>query len=164
LFDLMITPIDPLGDLAPCLGPPWADGAQLHQPAAPGSILAQLAQNTTNTINAFTNFGTAIINLGVLNAGLPPQFLIDGIGGPANALSALNSSAVAFTGAVQAGNASSAAAALAEMPAVVTNGFLDGSTVITLPQASISPVVAEIGVVLSFGPELAAASHPPRSR
>jgi hypothetical protein len=105
----------------------------------PGSILAQLAQNTTNTINAFTNLGTAIINLDVLNRGLPLQFVIDGIGGPANALSALNSSAVAITAAVQAGNASAAAAALAEMPAVVvTNGFLDGSTVITLPQASIT--------------------------
>jgi hypothetical protein len=97
-----------------------------------------MAQNTTHRVNAFTNFGTAIINLGVLNLGLPLQFLIDGIGGPANARSALNSSAVAFTGAVQAGNASASAATLADMPAVVTNGFLNGATVITLAQASIA--------------------------
>jgi hypothetical protein len=60
------------------------------------------------------------------------QLVFDSIGAPGNALAALNSSAVAFTTAVQAGNASAAAAALLDMPANVMNGFLNGSTLITL--------------------------------
>jgi hypothetical protein len=89
LFDLMITPIGPLADLASVLALPGQMAHSFTNLLPPGSILAQLAQNTTNTINAFTNLGTAIIDLDVLNRGLPPQFLIAGIGGPANALSAL---------------------------------------------------------------------------
>jgi hypothetical protein len=108
--------------------------------------------------------GAAVLD--VLNLGVPLQFLGDGIGGPGNALSALSSSVVAFTGAVHAGSASAAGAALAEMPAVVTNGFLNGSTVITLPQASHTAHSrsTEFGGIipglLTFGPQLAAAITP----
>jgi hypothetical protein len=97
LFHLMITPIGPLADLAPVLALPGQMAQSVTNLLAPGWILAPMAQNTTNTINAFTNLAAAIINLDVLTRGLPLQFLIDGMGGPANALSALNSSAVAFT-------------------------------------------------------------------
>jgi hypothetical protein len=64
------------------------------------------------------------------------QLVFDAIGGPGNALAALNSSAVAFTGAVQAGNASEAIAAVLTAPADMANGFLNGSTLITLPDVN----------------------------
>jgi hypothetical protein len=104
-----------------------------------GSIPAQMAQNFTNLANVFTNFGSALntANLGI-NFGLPLQLIFDGIGAPANALSALNSSAVAFAGAVQTGNASAAAAALLDAPAVVANGFLNGQTLISLPPLTVN--------------------------
>ncbi|OIN81955.1 hypothetical protein K3U93_11355 [Mycobacterium malmoense] len=70
------------------------------------------------------------------------QFVFDGVGAPINALSALNSSAVAFGSAVQNGNAS-AAAAILDAPAVVANGFLNGQTLLNLP-----PLTVNIGDVL----------------
>jgi len=104
-----------------------------------------MAQNFTNLVDAVTNFGATFNpgNLGI-TFGLPLQFLFDGIGAPVNALSALNSTGVAFAGAVQAGNASAAAAALLDAPAAVANGFLNGQTFISLPTL---PVTVTIGGV-----------------
>src|SRR5580693_6232490 len=104
-----VVPLGPLGDLAPIF-------------AIPG----QMAQNFTNVLSPGTNSGTTTTGSLVLNFGLPLALTFDAIGAPAQALSALNSSAVAFTGAVQAGNASAAAAALLDAPANMANGFLNG--------------------------------------
>jgi hypothetical protein len=162
---LSIVPIGPLGDLAPILAIPGQMAQNFTNLLPPGSIPAQMAQNATNLVNAFTNFGTTLdlFVTGDLNFGLPLQFIFDGIGGPANALSALNSSAVAFTGAVQAGNASAAAAALLDMPAVVTNGFLNGSTLINLPPASLAALLPGIfsTVQIPLGGILTPLSIPP---
>jgi len=57
----------------------------------------------------------------------------DAIGMPINTLGALNSSGVAFGAALQAGNASAAAAAILDAPANMANGFLNGQTLIGLP-------------------------------
>jgi PE family len=162
---LSIVPIGPLGDLAPILAIPGQMAQNFTNLLPPGSIPAQMAQNATNLVNAFTNFGTTLdlFVTGDLNFGLPLQFIFDGIGGPANALSALNSSAVAFTGAVQAGNASAAAAALLDMPAGVTNGFLNGSTLINLPPASLAALLPGIfsTVQIPLGGILTPLSIPP---
>src|ERR1700677_4400953 len=141
----MVTPVVPLGAiqaLAPIIMLPGQMAQSFTNLLPPGSILAQMSQNATNTINALTNLNTTI-NPAILggnpalvpavNFGVGLQFVFDAMGAPGNALAALNSSAVAFTTAVQAGNASAAAAALLDMPANVTNGFLNGSTLITLP-------------------------------
>jgi|GEM_PF-612272 len=135
-----IVPLGPLGDLAPILAIPGQMAQNFTNLLPPGSIPAQMAQNATNLVNGFTNFGTTLdlFVTGDLNFGLPLQFIFDGIGGPGNALSALNSTGVALAGAVQAGNASAAAAAILDAPAVVTNGFLNGSTLINLPPASLA--------------------------
>jgi hypothetical protein len=98
-----------------------------------GSIPAQIAQNFTRVLDAVTDFGTTITGSLVINFGLPLQLVFDSIGAPINALSALNSSSVSFVGALQAGNASAAAAALLDAPAYVANGFLNGQTLIALP-------------------------------
>ena len=146
-----VNPMGPLGALAPVFALPGQMALSFTNLLPPGSILAQMSQNATNTISALTNLNTTI-NPAVTLEGLVPavnfgvglQFVFDAMGAPGNALAALNSSAVAFTTAVQAGNASAAAAALLDMPANVTNGFLNGSTLITLPQVNASVNIADI--------------------
>ncbi|OBH04135.1 hypothetical protein A5696_05600 [Mycobacterium sp. E2699] len=131
---LPITPLGPLGDLAPILAIPGQMAQSFTNLLPAGSIPAQMAQNFTNVVTALTNFGSTF-NPGDLGItfGLPLQVLLDGIGAPANALSALNSSAQAFVTAVQSGDPLGAAAALIDAPAVVANGFLNGQTFISLP-------------------------------
>jgi hypothetical protein len=121
-----VVPLGPLGDLAPIFAIPGQMAQNFTNLLPPGSIPAQMAQNFTNVLSAGTNFGTTTTGSLVLNFGLPLALTFDAIGAPAQALSALNSSAVAFTGAVQAGNASAAAAALLDAPANMANGFLNG--------------------------------------
>jgi hypothetical protein len=134
----VITPIGPLGDLAPIFTIPGQMAQNFTNLLPPGSIVQQIAQNGTNLVETVTNFGTTL-NLGtsILSLGLPLQAIFDGIGGPANALSALNSTGVAFAGAMQTGNTSAAVAALLDAPANMANGFLNGSTLITLPTATV---------------------------
>jgi hypothetical protein len=131
---LAITPLGPLGDLAPVLAIPGQMAQNFTNLLPPGSIPAQVSQNFTNLLSTVTNFGSTL-NPGnlAITFGLPLQFVFDGIGAPINALSALNSTGVAFVVAVQTGNASAAAAALLDAPAVVANGFLNGQTFISLP-------------------------------
>jgi hypothetical protein len=136
----------PLGALAPIFTIPGQMAQNFTNLLPPGSILEQMAQNGTNLVNALTNLGTqADVVFQTVNFGVPLQLLFDGIGGPVNALSALNSTGVAFTGAVQAGNASAAAAALLDAPANMMNGFLNGQSLITLP-----PALINVGDGLSF--------------
>ncbi|OBI97135.1 hypothetical protein A5660_07100 [Mycobacterium alsense] len=135
-----IVPMGPLGDLAPILAIPGQMAQTLTNLLPAGSIPAQMAQHATNLVNAFTDLGTTLFisNVANLNFGIPLQLILDGIGAPANALSALNSTAVAFMGAAQTGNASAAALALLDAPAVVTDAFLNGTTMVALPPAAVS--------------------------
>ncbi|OBK47034.1 hypothetical protein A5655_08615 [Mycobacterium sp. 1081908.1] len=128
-----VVPVGPLGDLAPILAIPGQMAQNFANLLPAGSIPAQMAQHVTNVVQTLTNFGTTITGSLVINFGLPLQLVFDSIGAPINALSALNSSSLAFVGAVQAGNASAAAAALLDAPAYVANGFLNGQTLVALP-------------------------------
>jgi hypothetical protein len=128
-----VVPLGPLGDLAPIFTIPGQMAQNFTNLLPAGSIPAQMAQNFTNLVDALTNFGTTITGSLVINFGLPLQLVFDSIGAPINAVSALNSSSVAFVGALQAGNASAAAAALLDAPAYVANGFLNGQTLVALP-------------------------------
>jgi hypothetical protein len=144
-----VIPVGPLGALAPVAALPGQMAQSLTNLMPPGSILAQMSQNATNTISALTNLNTtvnpavtggeSIGSIGLIpsvNFGVGLQLVFDAIGAPGNALAALNSSAVAFTGAVQAGQASAAIAAVLTAPADMANGFLNGSTLITLPDVN----------------------------
>lgn len=128
-----VVPLGPLGALAPVLAIPGQMAQSFTNLLPAGSIPAQMAQNFTNVVNALTNFGTTINGSLVINFGLPLQLVFDSIGAPINAASALNSSSVAFLQALQAGNASAAAAALLDAPANLANGFLNGQTLVGLP-------------------------------
>jgi PE family len=147
-----VVPIGPLGDLAPIFTIPGQMAQNFTNLLPAGSIPAQIAQNATNLVESITNFGTTL-TLGpptLLSFGLPLQLVLDGIGGPANALSALNSTGVAFAGALQAGNASAAAAAILDAPALIANGYLNGSTVITLPPSTLSLFGSSIASTVSL--------------
>jgi hypothetical protein len=158
-----VAPMGPLGDLAPIFTIPGQMAQNFTNLLPPGSIPAQMAQNATNLVNALTNFGTTV-NLNVASAhpiltlGLPLQLVFDGIGGPANALSALNSTGVALAGAMQTGNASAAAAAILDAPANMANGFLNGQTLITLPSADLEGLNTQL--VIPLGGMLAPLTHP----
>jgi hypothetical protein len=132
---LDVAPLGPLGDLAPIFTVPGQMAQNFTNLLPAGSIPQMMSQNATNLIEALTNFGTTV-NLGVsIDFGAPLQLLFDGAGGPINALSALNSTGVALSGALQSGDAAGAVAALLDAPAFVANGFLNGTTVLTLPPA-----------------------------
>jgi hypothetical protein len=135
-----IVPMGPLGDLAPILAIPGQIAQNFTNLLPAGTIPAQMAQHATNLISAFTNLGTSLFisDVANLNFGIPLQLILDGIGGPANALSALNSTGVSLVGALQSGNASAAALTLLDAPAVVANAFLNGTTVVALPPATVS--------------------------
>lgn len=134
-----VTPLGPLGDLAPILAIPGQMAQNVTNLFPPGSIPAQISQNFTNVVSTLTNFGVAL-NPGnfEITFGLPLQVLVDAIGAPANALSALNSSAVAFVTAVQTGDPLGAAAALFGAPGAIANGFLNGQTFISLPTLTVT--------------------------
>jgi hypothetical protein len=93
------------------------------------------------------------------------QLVVDSIGAPGNALAALNSSAVAFTGAVQTGNASAAVAAVLTAPADMANGFLNGSTLLTLPDVHVtaSGEMVIAGTQVAVGGLLSPVSPPTQS-
>jgi hypothetical protein len=139
---LPVTPLGPLGDLAPILAIPGQMAQNFTNLLPAGSIPAQISQNFTNVVTALTNFG-ATFNPGDLGItfGLPLQVLLDAIGAPANALSALNSSALAFVTAVQTGDPLGAAAALIGAPGAIANGFLNGQTFISLPTLPVTVTV-----------------------
>jgi PE family len=142
---LSVTPLGPLGDLAPVFAIPGQMAQNFTNLLPAGSIPAQVAQHVTNVVDTLTNFGSTL-NPGnlAITFGLPLQVVFDGIGAPGNALSALNSSAVAFVGAVQTGDPLGAAAALLDTPAVVANGFLNGQTFISLPPVTTTVTVGGI--------------------
>jgi hypothetical protein len=132
--DLPIAPLGTLGALAPTLTIPGQMAQNFTNLLPPGSIPAQMAQNFTNVVNTLTNFN-ATVNSGTLaiTFGAPLQIIFDSIGMPINTLGAINSSSVAFMTALQAGDASGAAAAILDAPAFAMNGFLNGQTVVGLP-------------------------------
>lgn len=138
---LSITPAGPLGDLLPILSIPGQMAQNFTNLLPAGSIPAMAAQNFTNLITTVTSTANTLSILdGTLTFGVPLEVIFDGIGGPINALSALNSSWVSFGTALQTGNVGAALAAVLDAPAVVANGYLNGTTVLTLPPVSLASV------------------------
>jgi hypothetical protein len=162
LGEFLVTPNGPLGALGPIFALPGQMAQDFTNLLSAGSIPEQMAQNATNLIKALTNFNSTLDLLSInlagpstadLSFGVPVQLIFDVVGGPANALSALNSTGVAFAGAMQAGNASAAVATLLDAPAVVANAYLNGTTVVTLPSTSLTilgliPAVSTVNVPL----------------
>ncbi|BBZ44381.1 PE family protein [Mycobacterium parmense] len=123
------------------------------------TIPGHIAQNFANVVQTATNTAiTPVLTLGTNPAplsatidnlvGLPIVAGIDLLGAPVSTIEAAGSSASAFMSAVQAGNASAAAAALIDAPAVIANGFLNGQA--TFPYAlTLSGLTTPLGLNLS---------------
>jgi hypothetical protein len=145
LTTFFITPTGTLGDLLPLLSIPGEMGHNLAEALPPGSIAQKMAQNYTNLVNTVTDTtisSTVVITtklfppsvtLSVDNFfGMPVSLLVDALGAPVTTLDALGTSVSAFTGAVQAGDVLGGIDALIDAPAVVADGFLNGSVTVPL--------------------------------
>jgi PE family len=139
-----VFPTGTVGDLLPILTIPGMMAQNLTNLLPAGSIPAQISQNFTNVIDTVTDTSItadALITVKLLppsikasltnTFGLPVALLFDALGGPANGLNGLVSSATTFADAVQTGNAAGAIGALVDAPAVVADDFLNGEE--TLP-------------------------------
>ncbi|MEY8016528.1 PE family protein [Mycobacterium servetii] len=143
-----IIPTGSLGDLLPVLAIPGQLAQDFTNLLPAGTIPAQISQNFTNVLSTLTNFGSTLNSQDLaITFGLPLQLVFDGIGAPVNAFSAIESSAAAFGGALQAGNVSGAIAAVLDAPAVLANGVLNGQTLVALP-----PLTVDLTGAGSFPP------------
>ncbi|OBA71852.1 hypothetical protein A5641_09785 [Mycobacterium sp. 1554424.7] len=131
---LDITPGGALGDLLPILGIPAQMAQNFTNLLPAGSIPATVAQHATNLFGTLTDLSQTLdLNTGNLHIGLPVVLALDALGPPVATLQAAASSASAFLGAVQTGDALGAVAALIDAPAVIANGFLNGQAALPLP-------------------------------
>jgi len=138
---LTVTPTGTLGDLLPILSIPGQMAQNFTNILPAGSIAAHMSQNFTNVVKTVTDLNvTSTINFVSVDGGaidlnntmgLPLVLVLDALGGPANALSALGHSATTFVQAIQSGNVLGATAAILDAPAAMANGFLNGQ--MTLP-------------------------------
>ncbi|MEE6180050.1 PE family protein, partial [Mycobacterium sp. 050134] len=144
-----VTLTGPLGDLAPILTIPGQIAQSFTDLLPLGTVPHMVAQHATNLVNAFTNLRTVInLNVGTITFGIPLQLVLDGIGGPINGLGALNSSAVALGSALQTGDLTGALTAFLDAPANVANAFLNGTTDLTLPPASLFGLTSVLQIPL----------------
>jgi hypothetical protein len=135
------TLLGPLGNLFAVANIPGQE-AQYFTNLMPPSILRQMSQNLTNVLNVLTLptiSATATLPLsnpttGSLSAffGLPLVLTYAAAGAPLAALDGLATSATAVQQALLAGNGVGALGALVNAPAVVTNGFLNGETIVNI--------------------------------
>jgi hypothetical protein len=134
-------PTGTLGDLLPILSIPGQMAQNFTNILPAGSIAAHMSQNFTNVVKTITDLNvTSTISFisadgGAIDInntmGLPLVLVLDALGGPINAFSALGHSATTFVQAVQSGNVLGATAAILDAPAAMANGFLNGQS--TLP-------------------------------
>ena len=110
------------------------------------SIPGDASQNLTNVISAATDTNIAL-NLDIgppveldANLGLPMALAVNALGSPVTTLLAVGESSTAFLDAVEAGDPLAAIGALADAPANIADGFLNGRVVIPLN------VVDELGL------------------
>lgn len=99
------------------------------------SIPGDIAQNMTNVLKTVTDTSiTAVISLvnPSFTTGLPLTLALDALGAPIVTAQAAALSGTTFVTAVQTGNVAGAFGALANAPAVIANGFLNGQGTITL--------------------------------
>ncbi|OBK46627.1 PE family protein [Mycobacterium sp. 1081908.1] len=131
---LDIVPGGALGDLVPILGIPAQMAQNFTNLLPAGSIPATMAQRATNLFTTLTDLSQTLdLNTGNLHIGLPVVLALDALGPPLATLQAVGSSASAFIGAAQTGDALGAVAALIDAPAVIANGFLNGQAALPLP-------------------------------
>jgi PE family len=127
-----------------------------------GSAAQVLAQNFAGLL-ALPTLVNPELFLGIPE--IPPQLalLFDAAGAPLSAMNAGGTSLAAFADAMQTGNVAGAAAAVLDAPAVIANGFLNGSAVLSLPPITITEggaVISSVSLQLPVGGLLAPVVQP----
>lgn len=113
-----------------------------------GTIPGSIASNGANLVKTVFDFSysvgvdTTTPAVGPAFFGFPVALGLSLIGSPATTISAIGSSAAAFSTAVQTGDFIGAAAAVFTAPAVVANGFLNGQVMLGM---SLPPVSLPLG-------------------
>ena len=155
------TLLGPLGNLFAVANIPGQE-AQYFTNLMPPSILRQMSQNLTNALNVLSIpsiSATAALPLlnpttGSLSAffGLPLVLTYAAAGAPLATLNGFATTATAVQQALLAGDGVGALGALVNAPAVVTNGFLNGETLVdvSVPVATDlpAPLPTSISIVL----------------
>lgn len=145
---VVVSPVGAVGDLGPIFTIPGQMAQNFTNLLPVGSIPAAISQNATNLITTMTDVTQSIDLVAPtlpLHVGLPLVLAIDAIGPVVTTGAAAQSSLVAVTTALQAGNIPGAAASLLGAPAVIANGFLNGQSMLTLNV----PVDIGLGVPLN---------------
>jgi PE family len=127
-----------LGELLPLLTFPAqfsADVANLLPLGSPPQLMAEHLALFLGTLTDTTPFIDTFDDGSLSTVILPASFdlLADAVGAPLSTMNALGSSMTSLAGAIQTGDVAGAAAAILDAPAVVTNGFLNGSATLSLP-------------------------------
>jgi len=135
--------LGPAGDLLPIL---TAAGQEVQglPSLVPPSIPAQMVGNFANAIGAITDTGVSAdfaVNVGLTGGtlagtaifGLPLQLGFAILGPPFATLDGLATGATAFSTAMQTGNVLGALNAIADTPAYMLNGMLNGQVIVDLP-------------------------------
>jgi hypothetical protein len=148
--------LGPGGDLLPILSIPAQQAQNFANLLPPGSIPEQMAQNYANVVAALTN-GNISTTLTVTplsvgaNFGLPLSLAFAILGPPFSTMDGLATGATVFGAALQSGNGVAALGALADMPAYVLNGFLNGETIVDLTMpVSVGPISVPMTMHLPF--------------
>lgn len=152
--------LGPGGDLLPIFSIPAQQAQDSANLLPPGSIPEQVAQNYANAVAALTNANistTIAFNLSPLsldvgaNFGLPLSLAFAVLGPPFSTMDGLATGATVFGAALQSGNGVATLGALADMPAYVLNGFLNGETIVDLTMpVSVGPVSVPMTMHLLF--------------
>ncbi|BAV39505.1 PE family protein [Mycobacterium ulcerans] len=135
------------------------------------AIPANLAQGSATLYQAFsspvslslTSLTPSGISLGV-GLGLPQLLALNALGAPVNAGLAVGASGTAFFGALQAGDTMGAISTLADTPANIANGFLNGSQTLSmqlsLPGLSVAADIPFSGLLSPLQPLSLTATTP----
>ncbi len=116
------------------------------------SIPGDISQNFTNVVTTLTDTNIAAdlvsgppVELDV-NLGLPMALAFNALGSPVTTLAAVGASATEFVDAVQAGDPIAAIGALANAPANVADGFLNGRVVVPLTLLDAGFISADLDI------------------
>jgi hypothetical protein len=156
------SPLGPLAYMLTAVGVPAQEAQYFTNLIPAGSVPREMSQNFTNVLAALTNPSvSASVSVPLLNPqavqynayfGLPLSLTYAALGPPIATLNAAAGSATAVQQALLAGNGVAAVGAIIDAPAVVANGFLNGTAIVDatvlVPTGLPAPLPGTVSVVL----------------
>jgi hypothetical protein len=136
-------PLGPLADILTVAAIPGQEAQYFTNLMPPGTILRQMSQNLTNVlVTATSSTVTGQASIPLLSPasvqysaffGLPLAIAYAGGGAAVSTLFGAAATATAFQQALLAGNGVGALGVLIDSPAIVTDGFLNGTVIVDAP-------------------------------